>query len=56
MIETDGAYLLVLILDGFKEGGLTSQIIESFAACKAILTHLEPVRTLTGYCVAATVI
>lgn len=56
MIDTDGPYLLVLIYQwGFRSGGISTEILASFEACRAVLTQLEIVDHVKGFCVAAAI-
>lgn len=55
MIDTDGPYLLILILQGIYKGGIATEVLASFDACKAVLAQLDSVSGVRGYCVAATV-
>jgi hypothetical protein len=52
MINTAGAYILVLIFYGGATGGVAMQEFSSFQSCRAALTQLEPVTRLRGYCIA----
>jgi hypothetical protein len=52
MIDTLGAYILVLILEGSRLSGITTQEFNSFEACQAAIVQLEPVQYIQGYCIA----
>jgi hypothetical protein len=52
MINTAGAYILVLVFNGYQEGGVAMQEFPNYDSCKAAITQLEPVHTLRGYCIA----
>ena len=56
MINTVGAYILVLVYNGYQEqfggGGVAMQEFPNYDSCKAAITQLEPVRSLRGYCIA----
>jgi hypothetical protein len=52
MINTAGAYILVLIFQSYGTGGLAMQEFANFESCQAAITQLEPVRGLRGYCIA----
>jgi len=51
MIDTAGAYILVLIYS-WNAAAMTTLEFPNYESCQAAITHLEPVRTLTGYCIA----
>jgi hypothetical protein len=51
MIDTAGAY--VLILTYFYNGAAIATLeFPNYESCQAAITQLEPVRTMTGYCIA----
>lgn len=52
MINTVGAYILVLVYNGYQEGGVAMQEFSNYDSCKAAIIQLEPVGTLRGYCIA----
>jgi hypothetical protein len=56
MINTTAAYILVLVFDGYKAGGVAMQEFPNFESCQAAIVQLEPASTpmsrLTGYCIA----
>lgn len=52
MINTAGAYILVLVFDSYNAGGVAMHEFPNFESCKAAITQLEPVRGLRGYCIA----
>jgi hypothetical protein len=52
MINTVGAYILVLVYNGYQEGGVAMQEFPNYDSCKAAIIQLEPVHTLRGYCIA----
>jgi hypothetical protein len=53
MINTAGAYILVLIYGSFQQGGVAMQEFPNFESCKAAITQLiETDNRLTGYCIA----
>jgi hypothetical protein len=52
MINTAGVYILVLVLSNYQAGGLAMQEFDNYDSCKAALVQLEPVRGLSGYCIA----
>jgi hypothetical protein len=57
MINTAGIYILVLILGPSMGGaGITTHEMANFESCQAATTQLEPVRYLTGYCIAKDII
>jgi hypothetical protein len=58
MINTAGIYILVLILGSPMGGGagITTHEMANFESCQAATTQLEPVRYLTGYCIAKDII
>jgi len=52
MMNTAGAYILVLIYHANGGGGVAMQEFSSFQSCRAALTQLEPIHTVHGYCIA----
>lgn len=52
MINTAGAYILVLIYSSFNQGGVAMQEFSNVESCKAAITQLESVHSLRGYCIA----
>jgi len=55
MMNTAGAYLLILIFTGAGlPGGIATTDAESFEACKAMITQIQPIRGIEAYCVAKT--
>jgi len=52
MINTAGAFILVLIYSGNSQGGITTHEMNSFESCKAAITQLETIRNIRGYCIA----
>ena len=54
MIDTLGPYLLILVFNGYKGGGLAVQEMTSWESCQAAITQLEPIRRIEGYCIAKT--
>jgi hypothetical protein len=52
MINTVGAYILVLVYSSFNRGGLAMQEFPNFESCKAAITQLETVNGIYGYCIA----
>ena len=52
MINTAGAYILVLVYSGYQSGGVAMQEFANYDSCKAAITQLKPVSTLRGYCIA----
>jgi len=52
MINTAGAYILVLFI---SHNGITTVKLDSFEACQAALTQLEPTQ-VRGVCIAAEII
>lgn len=57
MLNTAGAYILVLIFDSYSgRGGLAMHEFPNFESCQAAIVQLEPVRSLSGYCIAKEVI
>lgn len=52
MIDTAGAYILVLIFHAGTAGGITTHEMENFDSCKAALTQLEPIVRVRGFCIA----
>ena len=52
MINTTGAYILVLVYAWFNAGGVAMQEFPNFESCKAAITQLEPMDHLRGYCIA----
>lgn len=56
MINTAGAYILVLIASAYNKGGLAMHEFPNFESCQAAISQLEPVRGLTGYCIAKEVL
>jgi len=52
MIETLGPYLLILIFSGPVGGGITVYEMSSWESCQAAITQLEPIRSISGYCIA----
>lgn len=51
MIDTAGAYILIL-LHSYNGAAMTTLEFPNYESCQAAITQLEPVRTLTGYCIA----
>ena len=49
MIDTLGAYLLVLVS---ASGAIAIQEMNSFDSCRAAVAQLEPIRIVSGYCIA----
>jgi hypothetical protein len=56
MIDTLGPFLLILLTRGNGSAGIAIQEMPSFAACQAAIVQLQPVRSITGYCIAKHVI
>lgn len=56
MINTAGAYLLVITLVSTHGHGVTVVEMENREACEAARTQLEVVPRLNTYCIAATVL
>ena len=52
MINTVGAYILVLVFDSYTAGGVAMQEFPNYDSCKAAIIQLEPIDTLRGYCIA----
>jgi len=52
MINTAGAYILVLVYSSFNQGGVAMQEFPNFESCKAAITQLETDHRLHGYCIA----
>lgn len=52
MINTAGAYLLVLMFKSERVGGIAIQEFSNFESCKAAITQLETDHRLWGYCIA----
>ena len=52
MINTVGAYILVLVYHNFNAGGVAMQEFSNFESCKAAVTQLESDIHLHGYCIA----
>lgn len=52
MIDTAGAYILVLVVSGFNAGGVSMQEFSNFESCQAAITQLKSVSSLRGYCIA----
>ena len=52
MLDTAGAYIIVLVFDGYQAGGVAMQEFPNYDSCKAAIIQLEPVGTLRGYCIA----
>lgn len=56
MINITGAYILVLIFSAYNKGGVAMHEFPNFESCQAAIAQLEPVDSLTGYCIAKEVI
>ena len=56
MINITGAYILVLTFSSYNNGGLAMHEFPNYESCQAAITQLEPVRSLTGWCIAKEVI
>lgn len=56
MINTAGAYILILIWSAHYKGGIAVHEVSSFEACQAAIVQLEPMRQITGYCIAKEVL
>lgn len=54
MINTAGAYLLIIVYASFNAGGLTVHEVSNFETCQAALTQLGPIPQVRGYCIAVT--
>ncbi len=52
MINTVGAFILILVFDGYNAGGVAMHEFPNYDSCKAAITQLKPVRSLRGYCIA----
>jgi hypothetical protein len=52
MIDALGPFLLILMTRGVGPEGIAIQEMPSFAACQAAIVQLQPVRSITGYCIA----
>jgi hypothetical protein len=52
MINTTGAYILVLVYAWINSGGVAMQEFPNFESCTAAITQLQSVDHLHGYCVA----
>lgn len=53
MINTAGAYILVLIFSSFNQGGVAMQEFSNFESCKAAIAQIKTIREpLWGYCIA----
>ena len=56
MINTAGAYILVLAFKAYNMGGLAMHEFPNYESCQAAISQLESVRSLTGYCIAKEVL
>jgi hypothetical protein len=54
MINTAGAYLLIIVYTSFNAGGLAVHEVNNFETCQAALTQLDPISHVYGYCIAVT--
>jgi hypothetical protein len=52
MINTAGAYILILIYSHATGAAITTLEFPNHDSCKASITQLEPVYALQGYCIA----
>lgn len=52
MINSAGAYILVLVYSNFQQGGVAMQEFANFESCKAAIIQLEVDNQLYGYCIA----
>lgn len=56
MINTAGAYILILIYSNYSMGGIATHEMPSFEACKAAVTQVMPIHGVHGYCVAKEIV
>lgn len=52
MINTAGAYILILIFSGYNKGGLAMHEFPNFESCQAAITQTMVIDGLRGYCIA----
>ena len=52
MINTAGAYILILIFSHYKQGGLAMHEFPNFESCQAAITQIRDIDVLRGYCIA----
>lgn len=56
MINTAGAYILILIFVEYNSGGLATHEMQNFESCRAAIVQLQPINGLRGYCIAKEVL
>jgi hypothetical protein len=53
MINTAGAYILVLVYASFQQGGVAMHELPNYESCKAAEAQIEKLNnSIYGYCIA----